>query len=90
MKIKIIPEKCIACGLCHLHAPEIFDYDDDGIVKFQDSDLLKQEWPDSSAARQAVKNCPTGALKILTFDETVKNVWVQNFDNKISTTSILS
>lgn len=73
MKIKIIPEKCIACGLCHLHAPEIFDYYDNGIVKFQDSDQLIADWPDTPAARQAVKNCPTGALKILAFDETVKN-----------------
>ncbi|MBN2904598.1 MAG: ferredoxin, partial [Enterococcus sp.] len=33
-RCKIIPERCIACGLCAIYAPEIFDYDEDGIVLF--------------------------------------------------------
>lgn len=37
MHCQIIPEKCIACGLCQVYAPEIFEYDNEGIV------LLKQE-----------------------------------------------
>ncbi|AYG00735.1 ferredoxin [Lactococcus allomyrinae] len=65
MKIKIIPDKCIACGLCHVHAPEVFDYHDDGIVKFYATDQQQKELPDTSSLRSAVKLCPTGALKIL-------------------------
>ena len=46
MKVSIIPEKCIACGLCQTYSNR-FDYHDDGIVKFADSDLLEQTFPDS-------------------------------------------
>ncbi len=28
-RCKIVPERCIACGLCAIYAPEIFDYDED-------------------------------------------------------------
>jgi ferredoxin len=62
MKIKIIPEQCIACGLCHLHAPEVFDYHDDGIVKFYGKDSLIEEYPETDGLKTAVKACPTGAL----------------------------
>ena len=41
MKVSLIPEKCIACGLCQTYSP-VFDYDDEGIVKFRDSDQLDQ------------------------------------------------
>ena len=41
MLCKIIPKKCIACGLCQIKAPETFDYYDDGIVKLLDSDELE-------------------------------------------------
>ncbi|MDN5628892.1 MAG: ferredoxin, partial [Lactococcus sp.] len=44
MKVNIIPENCIACGLCYLHAPEVFDYHDNGIVKFNNSDKLEKEY----------------------------------------------
>ena len=28
MQSRLVPEKCIACGLCQVYAPNIFDYDD--------------------------------------------------------------
>ena len=34
-RCEIIPEQCIACGLCALYAPDIFDYDEEGIVLFK-------------------------------------------------------
>ena len=46
MKVSIIPEKCIACGLCQTYSDR-FDYHDDGIVKFANSDSLEQTFPDS-------------------------------------------
>ncbi len=64
MKIKIIPDKCIACGLCHIHAPEAFDYHDNGIVKFYDTQDQEKTFPDAPSLRTAIKSCPTGALKI--------------------------
>lgn len=64
MKVSIIPEKCIACGLCQTYSNR-FDYHDDGIVKFADSDLLEQTVPDSDEdTLLAVKSCPTKALTI--------------------------
>ena len=33
MQSRLVPEKCIACGLCQVYAPNIFDYDDHGIVR---------------------------------------------------------
>ncbi|EFQ56564.1 ferredoxin [Streptococcus downei] len=62
MKVSIIPEKCIACGLCQTYS-DAFDYHDDGIVKFSNSDQLRQILPDSPANRLAVKSCPTKALR---------------------------
>lgn len=64
MNITIIPEKCIACGLCQTYS-KLFDYQDDGIVKFSDSeDLIKSISPDDDQAILAVKSCPTKALTI--------------------------
>lgn len=64
MKVSIIPEKCIACGLCQTYSNR-FDYHDDGIVKFADSDLLEQTVLDSDKdTLLAVKSCPTKALTI--------------------------
>ncbi|MCS4487819.1 ferredoxin [Streptococcus sciuri] len=65
MKMKIIPEKCIACGLCQTYS-NLFDYDDEGIVtlaKTKDKECSLS--PDDNNAILAVKSCPTKALTIL-------------------------
>ena len=59
MKVSLIPEKCIACGLCQTYSP-IFDYDD--VVRFKDSDQLSLIIEDSPETLTAVKSCPTKAL----------------------------
>ncbi|MGT2926152.1 ferredoxin [Streptococcus cuniculipharyngis] len=61
MKVSIIPEKCIACGLCQTYS-NVFDYHDDGIVKFSHTDSLVEEVPDNPDTLLAVKSCPTKAL----------------------------
>lgn len=62
MKIKLIPERCIACGLCQTYS-ELFDYHDNGIVRFfDDSEQLEREIPSSDDVLEAVRNCPTRAL----------------------------
>ncbi|MFA9413361.1 MULTISPECIES: ferredoxin [unclassified Streptococcus] len=61
MKVSLIPEKCIACGLCQTYSA-VFDYHDDGIVKFADSDDLVKVLPESPNTLLAVKSCPTKAL----------------------------
>ncbi|MFS1663758.1 ferredoxin [Streptococcus sp. zg-JUN1979] len=65
MKVKITPEKCIACGLCQTYS-SLFDYDDEGIVLFSTTDDKECQVPDSDKdTLQAVKACPTKALTIL-------------------------
>ncbi|MFC3928468.1 ferredoxin [Streptococcus caprae] len=63
MKVTIIPEKCIACGLCQTYSA-VFDYDDEGIVKFTNSQNLSQEVPETPETLMAVKSCPTKALNL--------------------------
>ena len=64
MKIRLIPERCIACGLCQTYS-ELFDYHDNGIVRFYDeSEQLEREIAFNDDILEAVKNCPTRALII--------------------------
>jgi ferredoxin len=52
---------CIGAGMCVLTAPAVFDQTDDGLV-----DVLVDA-PDEGAAaavRDAVKLCPSGALRV--------------------------
>nr|WP_270210553.1 ferredoxin [Streptococcus anginosus] len=63
MKVTLIPERCIACGLCQTYS-KLFDYHDNGIVKFhQDDELLEKEVLETADVIEAIKNCPTKALK---------------------------
>ena len=62
MKLTLIPERCIACGLCQTYS-ELFDYHDNGIVRFCDDPVeLQREIAESSDVLEAIKNCPTRAL----------------------------
>ncbi|MGT2711581.1 ferredoxin [Streptococcus oriscaviae] len=61
MKIKLDPEKCIACGLCQTYST-IFDYDDNGIVLFADRPGLEANFPDDPSILKAAKSCPTKAI----------------------------
>ncbi|GAB2021835.1 ferredoxin [Pseudolactococcus yaeyamensis] len=65
MTIQIIPEQCIACGLCHTYNP-IFNYNVDGLVHFDTSDTELVLTPDASLV-QAAKECPTSAIIIKTY-----------------------
>ena len=63
MKVTLIPDRCIACGLCQTYS-ELFDYHDNGIVKFatEDDDLLEKEVPVTNDVLDAIIECPTHAL----------------------------
>ena len=45
-----------------LAAKDWFDYDDEGIVRFKDSDQLSRTIENSPETLTAVKSCPTKAL----------------------------
>ncbi|HEM6371493.1 TPA: ferredoxin [Streptococcus suis] len=63
MKIKLINERCIACGLCQTYSP-IFDYDDEGIVIFSDDTDLTRDIEPTSDLLSAIKSCPTKAISL--------------------------
>ncbi|HEM2810246.1 TPA: ferredoxin [Streptococcus suis] len=64
MKIKLIPERCIACGLCQTYS-SLFDYDDDGIVILSDESVtFTKESPPSHDILTAIKSCPTKAISL--------------------------
>jgi ferredoxin len=61
MRITVDRDRCQSHGQCEYAAPEVFRINDDG-----DLDVLDPEPPDTQhdLVRQAVQNCPTGALTV--------------------------
>ncbi|MDZ4264201.1 MAG: (4Fe-4S)-binding protein [Mycobacterium sp.] len=62
MKVAGDREICMAAGVCVMTADAVFDQDDDGIVV-----LIAEQVPTGSenVARNAVRMCPSGALRIV-------------------------
>jgi ferredoxin len=61
VKITADRDVCISAGNCVMTAPAVFDQDDDGIVV-----VLVDEVPEGEEdhAREAVKLCPSQALRV--------------------------
>ncbi len=59
MKVKINQEKCISCGSCPSLAPEVFDFNDEGVAE-----VIKQDVPKEleEAVKDAIEFCPTQAI----------------------------
>ncbi|MEU8346250.1 ferredoxin [Actinomadura meyerae] len=53
--------ECIGAGQCVLHAPELFDQDDDAGLVVLRRDIAER---DLDAVRTAVEACPSGALRL--------------------------
>lgn len=67
MLCKIIPEKCIACGLCQIYAPNFFDYDDEGIVILKNEPKITEYFVHSNENEEvltAYRKCPVRAIEI--------------------------
>ena len=54
-KVEVDKNKCIGCGACTAIAPDVFEFDDDGLVK-----AVKQEVNDD--VKTAAEGCPTEAI----------------------------
>ena len=63
---KVNRPECIACGLCQMLAPKLFEYDQDGIASYTPDQNTGTE-PLSPANlidfKLAYTRCPTGAIK---------------------------
>lgn len=60
-------EACIACGACGAAAPDIFDYDDEGLAEnVLDGNTGTKEVPAEfeSDLEDAELGCPTEAIKV--------------------------
>ncbi|MED4228386.1 ferredoxin [Neobacillus cucumis] len=60
-------DTCIACGACFVSAPEVFEYDDDGIsFVYLDKNQGNVEIPEESIEDviEAYDGCPSGSIKI--------------------------
>ncbi|MGI8315397.1 ferredoxin [Halobacillus mangrovi] len=60
-------DTCIACGACGAAAPDIYDYDDEGIAysildqnkgNYEVPDILEEDMED------AFEGCPTDSIKV--------------------------
>jgi ferredoxin len=60
MKVRIIREECIACGVCADIAPAIFEMGDGGAqIKVDEVPESEQE-----AVREAAESCPAEAIVV--------------------------
>ncbi|RWZ60231.1 ferredoxin [Halobacillus fulvus] len=60
-------DTCIACGACGAAAPDIFDYDDEGLAEaILDDNLGNTEVPElyEEDMEDAFEGCPTESIKI--------------------------
>ncbi len=61
MKIEIDLTKCSGMGLCEVAAPSIFEVGDDGQAHLIAEPVSDD---DATAVEEAVRNCPTMALRL--------------------------
>ncbi|GAB3871584.1 ferredoxin [Kibdelosporangium lantanae] len=61
MRVEGNRDVCVGAGMCVLTAPEVFDQDDEGIVKVLHPQPEAGEEP---AVRQAATLCPSGAVHV--------------------------
>ena len=54
-KVEVDKNKCIGCGACTAIAPDVFEFDDDGLAK-----AVKQEINED--VKTAAEGCPTEAI----------------------------
>lgn len=67
MKTHVDKDTCIACGACGATAPDVFDFDDDGIAynildDNQGTAEIAEDMQDD--VRDAADGCPTDSIKV--------------------------
>lgn len=61
MTLRVDAAKCSGIGLCEMTAPDVFEVGEDGQAHLLNDSPGETEL---AAAKEAVANCPTGALSI--------------------------
>ena len=68
MKIRIIKDTCIGCGVCAATAPEVFEIRNmKSCLKGMPDDATERELKDDEIekVKEAVQNCPTKSLELI-------------------------
>lgn len=60
MKVKVNNEQCIGCGACQAICPDVFDFDDEGIMQATEEEI-KDDFKDDVV--DAIEGCPVDAIK---------------------------
>lgn len=63
---KVDQDACIACGICQLKAPSLFEYNYEGVAWMthdQNSGTSLIPLDELDAFKEAYTHCPTGAIK---------------------------
>ncbi|SFT05302.1 ferredoxin [Marininema halotolerans] len=68
MRTWVDKDTCIACGACGACAPDVYDYDEDGIafVILDDNAgtaIIPEEFHDD--VQDAMEGCPTDSIKVV-------------------------
>ncbi|GGE11085.1 ferredoxin [Marinithermofilum abyssi] len=67
MRTWVDKDTCIACGACGATAPDVYDYDEDGIAYvILDDNTGTAEVPEElhEDVRDAQEGCPTDSIKV--------------------------
>lgn len=62
MAVRVDTTKCSGIGMCEMTAPTVFEVGEDGQSRVLDAHPGAAEL---DAVREAISNCPTGALSIV-------------------------
>ena len=60
MKVKIIKEKCLGCGMCVGINSDVFEFDDDGLAKANNENINDGN---TQTVEDAVNSCPVDAIE---------------------------
>jgi len=62
MRVVVDSDKCTGLGLCESIAPDFFEVQDDGSLELLRSDVEDKQ---RATLEEAVRSCPTEALKLV-------------------------
>lgn len=68
-RVEVIRDKCIAAASCVFIAPQVFELDEENLVR-----ILSQDGNDDETKLLAAQSCPTAAIRVIN-TETDEQVW---------------
>ena len=61
MKVTVDQNKCIGCGACQAMCPDVFEFNDDGIMDVTNSIISEDNKED---VMDAEESCPVSAIEV--------------------------